>query len=167
MLNRLDRGLSWAEDAFVSTLLITASAILFVNVVARYVFNTGLIWAEEFVRYEIVWLVFIGGGVAARKGIHIGVEAAVQLLPAAARRIAAVAVLALCVAFCVALVIYGGELVAQTRMFGQRTSAMQAPFWIAQLAIPAGAALMALRFSQRLYLEATGVHRRAETEMIN
>src|SRR5690606_21195173 len=60
MLNRLDRGLSWAEDAFVSTLLITASAILFVNVVARYVFNTGLIWAEEFVRYEIVWLVFIG-----------------------------------------------------------------------------------------------------------
>ncbi len=167
MLDRLDRGLSWAEDAFISTLLITASAILFVNVVARYVFNTGFVWAEEFVRYEIVWLVFVGGSVAARRGIHIGVEAVVHFLPPTARRLAAVAVLALCVAFCIVLMIYGGELAAQTRMFGQRTSAMQAPFWIVQLAIPVGAALMALRFSQRLYLEATGVHRRAEMEMIN
>ncbi len=47
MLGRLDRGLSMAEDFFISVLLITASAILFVNVIGRYVFNYGFVWAEE------------------------------------------------------------------------------------------------------------------------
>ncbi|WP_157019116.1 TRAP transporter small permease [Mesorhizobium xinjiangense] len=167
MLERFDRVLSRAEDVFIVTLLVTASAILFVNVVARYFFNTGLVWAEEFVRYEIVWLVFIGGSVATRKGIHIGVEMVLHMLPAPAQRLLNICVGVACVAFCLALAIYGLELVAQTKQFGQRSSAMQIPFWIVQLAIPVGAGLMALRFAQRLYLEIAGTYRRSETAILN
>lgn len=167
MFQRLDRALSVAEDVFISALLISASLILFVNIVARYFFNTGFVWAEEFVRYEIVWLVFVGGSVAARKGIHIGVDAILHALPITAQRIVNIAVMVICIAFCIALVVYGSELASQTRMFGQRTSAMQVPFWIVQLAIPVGATLMGIRFAQQLWLEAVGKHRRAQTEIIN
>jgi C4-dicarboxylate transporter DctQ subunit len=167
MLERLDRGLSIAEDTFISVMLITASAILFVNVVGRYVFNYGFVWAEELVRYEIIWLVFVGGSVAARKGIHIGVDAIVHLLPAPLQKLVNIAVLVLCIAFCAILAFYGWELVAQTRAFNQQTPAMQAPFWLMQLAIPVGAMLMGLRFTQSLVTAVTGREARHETSIIN
>lgn len=167
MLERLDRGLSAAEDSFISVLLITASAILFVNVVGRYVFNYGFVWAEELVRYEIIWLVFVGGSVAARKGIHIGVEALVHTLPSAFQKWVNGAVLVLCIGFCVILAFYGWELIAQTRLFNQRTPAMQLPFWLMQAAIPVGAVLMGLRFAQSFALAMVGAERRHETNIIN
>lgn len=167
MLQRLDRILCWVEEVFIATLLITASAILFTNVVARYLFNAGFVWAEELVRYEIIWMVFIGGSVAVRKGIHIGVEAVVLALPMGGARVLRVAVSLICIAFCLVLMIYGAQLAEQTQAFGQKTSAMQAPVWVIQLAIPLGAGLMCLRFSQGLWNEIFGDHRRAETEIIS
>lgn len=167
MLERLDRGLSIGEDFFISVMLITASAILFVNVVGRYVFNYGFVWAEEVVRYEIIWLVFVGGSVAARKGIHIGVEALVHTLPPSVQKWVNSAVLVLCIGFCAILAFYGWELVAQTRQFNQRTPAMQFPFWLIQLAIPVGAMLMGLRFTQSLILAMVGAERPHETNIIN
>jgi C4-dicarboxylate transporter DctQ subunit len=167
MFSRIDSALCWLEDAFIASLLLSASVIIFVNVVLRYIFNTGFIWAEEFVRYEIVWLVFIGGSVAARKGIHIGVEAVLHVLPAAAARALKVTVGVICIAFCAALVWYGAELVAQTQTFRQRTSAMQAPFWIVQLAVPIGAALMLVRFAERLWFDLRGIPQRDEREAVS
>ena len=64
-MSSLDRILSHAEEFLLGVLLATASLVLFVNVVARYIFNWGFPWAEELVRYEIVWMVFLGGSAAA------------------------------------------------------------------------------------------------------
>ena len=166
MFGRIDRALSWLEETFITTLLITSSVILFVNVVARYVFNTGFVWAEELVRYEIIWMVFIGGSVAVRKGIHIGIEVLLHVLPQSGKRMVRVTVGLICVGFCLVLLFYSIELSMQTRSFGQRSSAMQMPFWIIQLAIPIGAALMAIRFAQDLWRNVTGRHHKAETEML-
>ena len=167
MLKRLDSLLGWAEETLIALLIASASVILFCNVVARYVFNTGVVWAEELVRYEIIWLVFIGGSVAARKGIHIGVDVMLHILPPRVAQVVRVVVAAICVIFCVALAWYGFDLVAQTRMFGQKTPAMQMPFWMVQLAIPVGATLMALRFAQTLWAELGGRHHEAKTEMLS
>ncbi len=166
MWSRIDRALGWLEETFVTTLLITSSIILFVNVVARYVFNTGFIWAEEMVRYEIIWMVFVGASVAVRKGIHIGIDALHYILPKNGKRIVRIVVGGICLIFCIVLFKYSLDLVMQTRSFGQRTSAMRIPFWIVLLAIPVGAGLMAIRFAQELYRDATGRHHEAETEML-
>lgn len=167
MFKQLDTLLSRAEEAFIALMLGSASLILFCNVVARYVFNTGVVWAEEVVRYQIIWLVFIGASVAARKQIHIGVEALLHVLPAPFERAVHIVVGIGCILFCVVLAYYGIDLVHQTRMFGQKTPAMQAPTWIIQLAIPVGAGLMALRFAQNLWAQIVGVQARAETEMLS
>lgn len=166
MIRAIDAGLARAEELVIGSLLIAASLLIFVNVVGRYVFSTGIVWAEELVRYAIVWMVFIGASVAARKGIHIGVDALVRVLPSHAQRIVTIAINALCIVFCVVLVIYGADLVRQTWAFGQRTPALQAPFWIVQLAVPVGAALMALRFAQQALLELRHGRHRTELEIL-
>jgi C4-dicarboxylate transporter DctQ subunit len=143
--------LSRLEEILIGLLIASASIILFANVIARYVLNSGIPWADEIVRYQIVWMVFLGGSVAARQGSHIGIDILVQMAPAEIGRVIRLAIHAVSVLFCCVLVYYGIELTAQSRAYGQVSTALQAPMWLFQLAIPVGGALMAVRFGQQFF----------------
>ncbi len=54
--------------------LITMVALVFGNVVLRYLFNSGITVAEEMSRWLFVWLTFLGGVVALREHGHLGTE---------------------------------------------------------------------------------------------
>jgi C4-dicarboxylate transporter DctQ subunit len=148
---KFDEILSRVEEFLLGILLTTASLVLFANVVARYVFNWGFPWAEELVRYEIIWMVFLGGSIAARQGLHIGVDILVRFAPVPLRKPISILINTISLAFCALIVYYGSSLIYQTRMFGQVSPALQVPMWMVQTAIPLGAGLMALRFSQQIW----------------
>ena len=150
-MSSLDKILSHAEEFLLGVLLTTASLVLFINVVARYVFNWGFPWAEELVRYEIVWMVFLGGSAAARQGLHIGVDIVVKFAPRPLRKVTEALINLISLVFCLLVLFYGAKLIIQTRMFGQVSPALQVPMWLVQLAIPVGGGLMALRFAQQLW----------------
>ncbi|URK89173.1 TRAP transporter small permease (plasmid) [Rhizobium sp. RCAM05350] len=62
-------------------LLLSGMAIMvFVNVVMRYGFNSGLNVSEELSRYFFVWLTFIGAVVAFHEHGHLGIETLVMFL---------------------------------------------------------------------------------------
>ena len=149
--SKLDVALSKAEEFLLGVLLTTASLVLFANVVARYVFNWGFPWAEELVRYEIIWMVFLGGSIAARQGLHIGVDLLVRFAPAPLKKPINLLINFISLTFCVLVLYYGASLISQTKMFGQVSPALQVPMWMVQMAIPLGAGLMALRFAQQIW----------------
>ena len=61
-------------------LLLAGMAIMvFLNVVLRYGFNSGLNISEEMSRYFFVWVTFIGAVVAFREHAHVGVETLVMM----------------------------------------------------------------------------------------
>lgn len=163
---KLERLLSRAEELIIGVLLASAAATIFVNVVARYVFNLGFPWAEELVRYEIVWMAFIGGSVAARQGIHIGVDVIAKFAPPRIGRMVTLVVYALSVAFCSLFAYFGAELIVETSAFGQVSPALQVPMWTVQAAIPVGAGLMAFRFAQQFVLTLRGAGRDRHLEFI-
>jgi len=157
LLRNLDALLLRAEEGVIGVLLITASLVLFANVVARYGFNDSFPWAEELTRYAIVWMVFIGSSLAASKGAHISVDVLMRLLgKSGAGKALIVGVDLLCTALSVLLVVFGWDLVAQAREFGQVTPSLQVPLWAVQLAMPVGGALMTLRFAQRFFADLAG-----------
>lgn len=62
-------------------LLLSGMALMvFVNVLLRYGFNSGLTVSDEMARYFFVWLTFIGAVVGFREYGHLGVETMVVLL---------------------------------------------------------------------------------------
>lgn len=61
--------------------------IMVVQVVARYGFNSSLIWAEELCRYLLIWMTFLLLGMAYRTGGLIAVDVVPLMLPVPARRI--------------------------------------------------------------------------------
>jgi len=144
---KLDRFLAAVEHTLLGSALLGASAVLFINVVLRY-FGKGIVWAEESVRYLIIWMVFIGGSVAARQASHINVDVLLQVLPAGIRRRVWSVINAAAALFCAALAVWGWQLMLLIRQSGQITPALQMPTYIAYLAIPVGSALMTLRFAQ-------------------
>jgi TRAP-type C4-dicarboxylate transport system permease small subunit len=62
-------------------LLLSGMAIMvFINVIMRYGFNSGLNVSEELSRYFFVWLTFIGAVVAFREHGHLGIETLIMFL---------------------------------------------------------------------------------------
>jgi len=154
LLGWLDRGLCRVEEGLVAALLGAAALILFLDVVARYLFSAPFSWGAESVRYAIIWVVFIGSSIAARRGIHISISALREFLPAPAQRPLILLVLAICFGFSVLLLSASVELIQFMRGFRQVTPAMEIPMWWVYLAIPVGAGLMSLRFIQAFWAEA-------------
>lgn len=61
--------------------------LVFGNVVARYVFESAITWAEEVSRFLFVWLTFVGATLGLQKGLHIGMDMLVARLSARRRLI--------------------------------------------------------------------------------
>ena len=72
------------ESAFsniMALFLALMGILVFSNVVLRYVFNSGLTWAEEFSRFLFVWVVFLGAIGALKENHHLGFSSLVEALP--------------------------------------------------------------------------------------
>lgn len=86
----LTRLLSRLFESVVVFCLATMTLLVFVNVVLRYGFNSGIALSDEGARYLFVWLTFIGAVVALRDNAHLGVDLLYRRLPALGQRICAV-----------------------------------------------------------------------------
>lgn len=85
-LGRIADALRRAEEAVAIALVIALAAILNLQVVCRYVFDSPLIWPEEIARLSLIWLTYIGCAAVAARGGHIAVDMLIQRLEGAARR---------------------------------------------------------------------------------
>lgn len=61
-------------------LMFMMAAIIFAQVIFRYVFGTPLSWSEELGRYIFVWMSFLGMAVAIHKGSHVALDILVSYL---------------------------------------------------------------------------------------
>ena len=68
-------------------LVVEIVAIIFMQVFLRYLFASPFVWADEWNRYSLVWLTFLGSYIALRRHKHIKMEIGYSLVPKSVRRI--------------------------------------------------------------------------------
>ncbi len=146
MWQRINQLVGHFEDAAVGAIILAATYVLFQGVVLRYVFNYAFSWTEEVVRYSIVWLVFLGGSIAARRGAHIAMDIVVVYLPPRAKLFFMGVATALTCLFTVVMTYYGVLLTWSIWNYHQLSPAAEIPMAIPFAAIPVGCALMSIRF---------------------
>ncbi len=146
MWQRFNELIGRLEDAVVGIILLAATYVLFQGVLLRYLFNYAFSWTEEVVRYSIVWLVFLGGSIAARRGAHIAMDIAVVYLPPRAKLFMLGVAAAITCAFTLVMTYYGILLTVSIWNYRQLSPAAEIPMAIPFAAIPVGCALMAIRF---------------------
>lgn len=69
------------EEIVASALFVVTLALVIVNVILRYVFRTGLPWAEEAATSCFVWTAFIGSAACYKQRAHVGVDILVNKMP--------------------------------------------------------------------------------------
>lgn len=87
------------EEKLMALILGLMTALTFANVVARYVFDSNILWALEMTVFLFAWLVLLGAAYAIKKGAHLGVDLVVNMLEPKARRAMALVAVAICLAF--------------------------------------------------------------------
>ncbi|KGQ71242.1 hypothetical protein A1D23_08640 [Chelonobacter oris] len=56
-------------------------ALVFLNVILRFFFNSGLVWSEEVARYVFVYVIYLGAIVAMKENAHLGVDTLIKNVP--------------------------------------------------------------------------------------
>jgi len=139
-----------------SFMLFAMTALAFMQVVRRYVFNTGYSWSLELTTVFFAVMIFVGISYGVRVGSHIGVDALVSLLPSGARRLVSLLAVALCLVY-VGFVLTGSFVyVSKMREIGVELEDMPIERWRILSVMPIGYALVGFRFAQIFYNLFTG-----------
>ena len=150
-MRRCERLLVKLEEIVVGSLLAAMSGATFMNVVARYVLNSPIDWAEEFSRYAFIWLAFMAAAVASARKRQITIDLLISHLPSRGQFICRVVVDLATLALMAAMAYYGW-LIAQNA--SSRTATLGIPrSWI-YISAPVAAVLI---FCHTLVDFATGV----------
>jgi len=137
VLKKINNGLM----AFIKVVLIGAGTLMtglvIMNVILRYVFNSGLSWSEEACRFLFIWVTFLGAILAndtALHGEHMRMDFVVEIFHGIPRKIVEVIALLLVLAMLAILFIGGIELVQGT--WPMLTSALRIPKGAVYLCAP-------------------------------
>ncbi|AZQ11049.1 TRAP transporter small permease [Shewanella khirikhana] len=96
----ISRILGYIEEGFLNLLITMMTLLVFVEVIARFFFNTGFLWIQELTLTICGWFVLFGMSYGIKVGAHIGVDAFVKKLPQGPRRITALIAVTICLAYC-------------------------------------------------------------------
>lgn len=141
IMNRLEEGL-------IVLLLAAMTVITFLQVVARYVFNTGWVWALEVTTYMFAWMVLIGISYGIKVGFHIGIDVVVKLLPSNGRKIVGVIAALLCLAYAVILFAGSYSYVDTMHTLGVEAEDIAVERWLLAIILPIGFFLLGFRLVQ-------------------
>lgn len=147
--------IDWLIDRFESVVLLNLATVLMAASVAVMFYEAGSRtflsesrwWAEELVRFLVVWSVMLALGAATRRGNYIRMELLLDHLPPFWRRAAAWLNCVAGLAFTALFTTAAWQSVAHLRVVGMMTeSSLDLPLWLVRLALLLGGLLYGLYF---------------------
>jgi len=93
------------EETLLALLMGAMTIITFANVIARYVFNSNILWALEATVYLFAWMVLLGVSYCVKINAHLGVDVIANLVGPKARKLLTIVAGLCCIIFtCLMLV---------------------------------------------------------------
>ncbi len=136
------------EEGIIAFLLAAMVVVTFSQVVARYVFNSGVVWALELTTFLFAWLVLFGISYGIRTNSHIGVDAFVKLFRRPLQRLFALAALTAGLTYGAIMVLASWNYVSRIYQIGIEAVDLPIPRWIPLSILPIGFGLVLLRMLQ-------------------
>jgi len=131
-----------------SVMVLSMTLVVATQVICRYLLGASLTWSEEASRYLLIWITFLGGSTAFKRGMHTGFDAVVRVLSPGARRAGRPITLLAIVTFLVIVGLKGMQLALFN--MAQRSPAMRLPMGTVYLAIPTGCLIMLVYAADQL-----------------
>jgi C4-dicarboxylate transporter DctQ subunit len=139
------------EEHLIALLLAAMTLITFSQVIVRYFFNSGTVWALELTTYLFAWLVLFGMSYGVRVGGHIGVDVVTRLLSNKWQRILVIVAALLSMFYCLLIFIGGLEYVYKFYELGIEAEDLPIKQWIIYSILPIGFMLLFFRFVELIF----------------
>ena len=174
----LGRFVNELEESLIAIILGLMTLITFANVIARYILNTNILWALEATVFLFAWLVLLGVSYCVKTTAHLGVDAVLNLVSPATRKVMTLIAVACCLVFTLMLLKGSWDywwLFASKRSFlevndvpmpaflqffadwlNEGEAYEKMPRFIPYFALPLGMALLLFRFLQAGWRVVTG-----------
>ena len=144
-MHKLLRSLHWLEDGLLVAVLLTTVLLAGIDIIARAVFESGVIWIPPTLRVLVLWLGLLGAMLATRTHEHIAVDVVGRLAPPRLRNLINAITTLFAAVICALLAWHSERFVELAYEMGDVAFA-RVPAWPLQIIIPVSFALMALRF---------------------
>lgn len=131
--------------------IVAPVCIIGINVVLRNFFTNAITWAEEFARFCIIGVTFVGLGVAVREKAHMRITAIYDNVGPKKKVAFDLVVNAVAMAIAAFLLVHGTRITMRIHKMKQVSPSMGLPMWIMYATIPVGCALMIIRLAQDIY----------------
>ncbi|MHB1064399.1 MAG: TRAP transporter small permease [Georgenia sp.] len=86
-MTKVFNSLFRAVEVLMAVFLFMMVALMFLNVVLRFLFSTGFAWSEEVTRLSFIYLVYLGTIGAFRDNQHLGVDTLIDRVPEKAQKV--------------------------------------------------------------------------------
>lgn len=144
------------EEWIMSLMLLAMTSLAFMQVVRRYIFNTGFSWNLELTTVCFAVMIFVGISYGVRVGSHIGVDALVRIMPPGMQRASGILVVLLCLVYVGFVLVGATEYVGKMKEVGIEFDDMPIERWQVLIIMPIGYIMVAFRFLQILWNLVTG-----------
>lgn len=151
IFQRLANVVRKGEELILALLLTVMILLAGGQILLRNFFDSGIAWAEPLLRLLVLWVGMLGAMLATHYDKHIRIDVVSRYLPLQYRRLSSRLTSAVSALVCAMLAYHSGrfvyfEWVDQTEAFTGM------PSWIAELILPIGFGVMAIRFALHIVL---------------
>lgn len=133
------------EEVLLISALVSMLTMALVQIFLRNFFDTGILWAESFLRIVVLWVGVLGAMVATRQNNHITVDAISRYLSTTARRITSTIANLFAAVICI-VVAWESFKLARIEYQDHTIGFGAVPMWVCQSILPAGFGIMGMRF---------------------
>ena len=148
VLQRLER----VETSLCTFFLAVMTTVVIVQIFLRYLFNFSFAWAEELVRYVMIWMVMIGAALVQAKNDHIRIDFLPMLAGPRGRRVMETFFRLGILLFAIIIMVKGIKMTYFNRLF--ESPGLRIQMCWPMLSLPLGAMLITLYTGIALVREA-------------
>ncbi len=81
MVEKLDNAFVKMNKLAIGIMMVLMFSLVIVNVITRYIFGFSINWVEEISKFLMIWITFIGAGLAMRGSKHVAIEILQDYIP--------------------------------------------------------------------------------------
>jgi C4-dicarboxylate transporter DctQ subunit len=155
MFAKVDKCISLLSTTLMMVCMSVATIVAFVNVVMRYLFASSLTWAGPLTEYLFIWSALFGAAYGFKIGMHIGVNAIIQNLPARLAKGLLIVNIVVMIGFLSLLTKWGIDFIQFSINLQQIDIDLRIPFWTIYLCVPLSLAIMVYELLVKLYRAVT------------
>lgn len=168
----MKRILAFIDDKFEEIIGVTVLGVvvtlIFLGVVLRLIFTSGLPWQEELSRFGFVFVCYLGASYGIKSQDHIRITFVADALPKGAQKVLRVITDIVWIGFNIFIVIISLNVYQHMRNFRGESGILKIPLHYVFLTIPVGFALLTLRLIQQYIIKLikprTGVETDSHTD---